>query len=173
MVQAELAVQIRQANKSDFSSFSKLRSEEYKSNPPLSMEAFSAFTQEKLHLEEDQSQAKQKKILLAEKENQVIGLLMLATGLPGYLEFLSMEKPLYIMDIVVDPAHRRKGIGCKLLNFALDLGRQMKTRIVLESAPKYLPWYFGYGFEKVEFQGEQKAEYDATGHSVLVLAHHS
>ena len=74
-------------------------------------------------------------ILVAELDNAVVGYVYGA--LEGY-DYMSLRGPAGVLhDIVVDPGHRRSGVGRLLLEAMLDaLGRRGAPRVVLSTAAR-------------------------------------
>ena len=72
-------------------------------------------------------------ILVAERDGAVVGYVYGA--LEGY-DYMSLRGPAGVLhDIVVDPSHRREGIGRLLLDAALEaLERRGAPRVVLSTA---------------------------------------
>jgi ribosomal protein S18 acetylase RimI-like enzyme len=74
-------------------------------------------------------------VLVAERDGQVVGYAY--AGVEGN-DYMALRGPAGVLyDLVVDPDHRRQGIGTKLLEAALaDLARLGAPRVVLFTADK-------------------------------------
>ncbi|MFL5499995.1 MAG: GNAT family N-acetyltransferase [Gemmatimonadaceae bacterium] len=77
-------------------------------------------------------------VLVAEKKGQVVGYTY--AGIEGW-DYMSLRGPAGVLyDIVVDPAHRGKGIGRMLLDATLDaLERGGARQVVLSTAQQNEP----------------------------------
>jgi len=74
-------------------------------------------------------------ILVAERDGKVIGYTYAGVEGPNYMELRGPAGMLY--DIVVDPAHRRQGVGRMLLDATLEaLKARGAPRVVLEAAER-------------------------------------
>lgn len=62
-------------------------------------------------------------IIIAEKENQVIGFALLQAKVTPEYECLVFHKYAYLMDLVVAPKQRGGGTGTKLMNACKDWAR--------------------------------------------------
>lgn len=65
-------------------------------------------------------------VLVARKGSRVVGTLTLATRKPWAIDtayFRDVRKPLYLLDMAVDPDVQRKGIGRRLVREAITIAR--------------------------------------------------
>jgi GNAT superfamily N-acetyltransferase len=89
-----------------------------------------------------------KKILVAELENsKIIGMVSIV-----FLSRLNQNTlEMYVPELIVSQNYRSKGIGKKLINFSIDLGKEKKChRIRLESGNQRTEshkFYLNLGFE--------------------------
>ena len=76
-------------------------------------------------------------VLVAEQNGAVVGYVFF--GLEGF-DYMALRGPAgAVYDLVVDPRHRRQGVGKKLLDAALaDLAKRGAARAVLSTAEKNL-----------------------------------
>jgi ribosomal protein S18 acetylase RimI-like enzyme len=76
-------------------------------------------------------------ILVAERDGDVMGYTY--AGIEGY-DYMSLRGPAGVLyDIVVDPAHRERGVGRTLLDATLaTLADRGAPRVVLSTAEQYL-----------------------------------
>jgi ribosomal protein S18 acetylase RimI-like enzyme len=74
-------------------------------------------------------------VLVAEREGEVVGYAY--AGMEGN-DYMALRGPAGVLyDLVVDPAHRRQGIGSALLDAALDRLRELGApRVLLFTADK-------------------------------------
>jgi ribosomal protein S18 acetylase RimI-like enzyme len=77
-------------------------------------------------------------VLVAERDGEVIGYSY--AGIEGY-DYMSLRGPAAVVhDIVVDPAHRGRGVGRMLLDATLEaLKARGAPRVVLSTAERNLP----------------------------------
>jgi ribosomal protein S18 acetylase RimI-like enzyme len=74
-------------------------------------------------------------VLVAEREDEVVGYAY--AGMEGN-DYMALRGPAGVLyDLVVDPAHRRQGIGSALMDSALDRLRELGApRVLLFTADK-------------------------------------
>ncbi|MBI4787696.1 MAG: GNAT family N-acetyltransferase [Chloroflexi bacterium] len=75
---------------------------------------------------------------------QTGGMLFVADddGVCGFIDVVAREweQLMFINNFAVAPAHRRKGVGTRLMRAALDWGRQQKLRVaILDTSTKDYP----------------------------------
>ncbi len=64
--------------------------------------------------------------LVARRGDAIVGTLRLITKKPWAIDtayFTAVRRPLYLIDMAVDPSHQRQGIGRRLLDFAVEAAR--------------------------------------------------
>ncbi|KAF2815720.1 acyl-CoA N-acyltransferase [Mytilinidion resinicola] len=71
-------------------------------------------------------------------------------GLKGFLKEKMTRPHLELDQLIVDPEHRRKGIGRMLINWGVKKADEMGVETVIESVPYAVPAYEHCGFECVE-----------------------
>jgi GNAT superfamily N-acetyltransferase len=67
------------------------------------------------------------KVLVAKTQRRIVGTLRLATKKPWAIDtkyFVNVECPLYLLDMAVDPARQRQGIGRMMLESAVAVARE-------------------------------------------------
>ena len=67
------------------------------------------------------------RVLVAKARGRIAGTLRLATKKPWAIDpkyFADVSRPLYLLDMAVDPAQQRQGIGRTLLQHASELARE-------------------------------------------------
>jgi ribosomal-protein-alanine N-acetyltransferase len=88
----------------------------------------------------------------------------------GYVCLWEIADELHITNIAVHPAHRRRGLGRRLLGGVIEDGRARGLRmVVLEERPsnrEALPLYESFGFRVV---GRRRGYYYDTGEDALVM----
>ena len=81
------------------------------------------------------------RVLLASSGGEVIGTLALATKKPWAIDrafFEECRRPLYLIDMAVDPAYQRRGVGRQLIEEAKDVARAWPAGAI---------WLDAYDFE--------------------------
>jgi len=81
------------------------------------------------------------RVLLAKARGDLVGTLALATKKPWALDrayFAQCKRPLYLIDMGVDPAHQRKGVGRELIE---------EAKRAAEAWPADAIWLDAYDFE--------------------------
>jgi GNAT superfamily N-acetyltransferase len=80
-------------------------------------------------------------VLVAKHHDEAVGTLALATKKPWAIDrafFDECKRPLYLIDMGVDPAHQRKGVGRALLEEAKSVARAWPAGAI---------WLDAYDFE--------------------------
>ena len=81
------------------------------------------------------------RVLIARRGDAVVGTLALATKKPWAIDrafFAECKRPLYLIDMAVDPAHQRKGVGRQLIEEAKSVARAWPAGAI---------WLDAYDFE--------------------------
>jgi GNAT superfamily N-acetyltransferase len=81
------------------------------------------------------------RFVIAEHEGEVVGTLALATKKPWAIDrayFETCKRPLYLIDMAVDPACQRLGVGRALIAEAQDVARSWPANAI---------WLDAYDFE--------------------------
>jgi ribosomal protein S18 acetylase RimI-like enzyme len=71
---------------------------------------------------------KEARVLVAQREGVVVGVLRLETKQPWAIDknyFVPVSRPLYLLDMAVNPAMQRQGIGRRLLDEALLVAKAL------------------------------------------------
>ena len=80
-------------------------------------------------------------VLEAREDGKLLGILR-AVG--------DGETIVFVQDILVDPAHRRKGVGTALLQAALERYRHVRqVELVTDSTPETIAFYESIGFRRL------------------------
>jgi GNAT superfamily N-acetyltransferase len=70
---------------------------------------------------------KHSRILLARRADRIVGTLRLATKKPWAIDtrhFTTVHRPLYLLDMAVEPSAQRQGVGRYLIERAVDTARE-------------------------------------------------
>jgi GNAT superfamily N-acetyltransferase len=81
------------------------------------------------------------RVLAAKQNDEAIGTLALATKKPWAIDrafFEECKRPLYLIDMAVDPAHQRRGVGRQLIEEAKSVARAWPAGAI---------WLDAYDFE--------------------------
>ncbi|KAJ3313912.1 hypothetical protein HDV04_001473 [Boothiomyces sp. JEL0838] len=118
----------------------------------------------------DFKQPKSKCIFVAETDCKLVGYLMAGTGYPPYFNPCDSLQ-IYIMHIMVKEEYRKARIGTQLLKFleqeSLKSGIHL-IRTECDGRKEWLVrWYHKLGFQTVEYTGDRKEEFKASGQIVL------
>jgi GNAT superfamily N-acetyltransferase len=99
---------------------------------------------------------KSSRVLVARAPNEIVGTLRLQTTKPWSIDvayFQPVGRPLYIVDMAVEPRVQRRGIGRFLLSAALDVARDWPADAVrldaFDHAAGAGPFYVKCGFHEV------------------------
>ena len=96
------------------------------------------------------------RVLIARDANGIAGTLRLATKKPWAIDtryFATVRRPLYLLDMAVDPRVQRQGIGRRLLEHACVAAREWPTEAIRLDAYDAVagagPFYAKCGFREV------------------------
>jgi ribosomal-protein-alanine N-acetyltransferase len=109
--------------------------------------------------------------IVAELDNQIVGYIMcrIETGIPSF-KLLGITRKGHVISIAVLPNHHRKGIGCKLIQEALQAMQKYNAKeCYLEVRESNLPAITLY--EKLGFKPAKTIRnYYADGEDAFVMA---
>ena len=102
------------------------------------------------------SQIRTGHVLIGRLEGQVAGALVLQTKKPWAIDrsyFTPVARALYLVDMAVLPALRRRGIGSRLLDAAVSVAQEWPAEAIRLDAYDHAagagPFYANHGFSKV------------------------
>jgi len=95
-------------------------------------------------------------VLVARREDEIIGTVRLATAQPSAIDagsFTPVESALYVLGLAVAPAFRAQGVGRQLMEAAKDAARSWEAEALWLDAYSHIagagPFYLRCGFREV------------------------